>query len=287
MGGYVSMRCTATLVLVLAVGAAAQPGPGPSPSPSSGNRVNKHTYSSNDGRGDYDFISTYFCDADTSSAPFKCAVDMKASCSGFDVHMVQSYVTANGTETPDEWFSYMKSLHGEMATWDQSMHYGTTFMADDLTEHLARFQKDKVAFMARKTSSGLYSLLVQTPSAKTMEIVSSKAPSSGASLFTEWNDPECPAAHERDLSQLPALKGTHEVRASGLPSLTAIGVNLAATEETVNGVGAWLTRYGISGSKATVTQGNNCSFASITYSNAEVRYVSNPGARIGDKSVEE
>ena len=68
------------------------------------NRINKHTYSSDDGRGDYAFINKYFCSADTSSADFKCAVDMKASCSGFAVHMVQSYVTKNGTETPSDWF---------------------------------------------------------------------------------------------------------------------------------------------------------------------------------------
>ena len=27
------------------------------------NRINKHTYSSNDGEGDFKFIDTYFCDA--------------------------------------------------------------------------------------------------------------------------------------------------------------------------------------------------------------------------------
>merc|ERR1712086_741133 len=79
------------------------------------NRVNKHTYSSNDGEGDYKFISTYFCDADTDSSDKKCAVDMKASCAGFDVHMVQSFVTANGTETPDEWYSYISALHGDVS----------------------------------------------------------------------------------------------------------------------------------------------------------------------------
>ena len=52
------------------------------------------------------------------------------------------------------------------------MHYGTTFHASQLDDHLAKFQKDEVPLIARKSSlSGanqvhLYSLLVQTPSGK-------------------------------------------------------------------------------------------------------------------------
>ena len=115
--------------------------------------------------------------------------------------MVQSFVTANGTETPDEWYSYISALHGDMSQvecpasscwlkgpiralttvrqhercgwqWDQFMHYGTTFHASQLDDHLTKFQKDEVPLIARKSSlSGanevhLYSLLVQTPSGK-------------------------------------------------------------------------------------------------------------------------
>jgi len=256
------------------------------------NKINKHTYASDDGRGDYAFINKYFCSADTSSASLKCAVDMKASCNGFQVHMVQSYVTKNGTETPNEWFSYMHQLHGDMKTWDQFMHYGTTFQVSDLSEHLALFQKDGIPFMARKTSSGttLYSLLVQTPSAKVMEIVSTKAPSSSASLFVDWNDDECPVSHERSLAEIDSLHQELQFppspSPSGLPTLTAIGVNIAASAETVNGIGAWLKKYGISGSKTELQNGKSCKVAAITYSNGEVRYVSNPGARIGSKTVE-
>ena len=50
---------------------------------------------------------------------------------------VQSFVTENGTETPDQWFSYMRRLHGNMTSWDQFMHYGTTFYVSDLSSHLA------------------------------------------------------------------------------------------------------------------------------------------------------
>jgi len=257
------------------------------------NRINKHTYSSDDGRGDYAFINKYFCAADTSSADFKCAVDMKASCSGFSVHMVQSYITKNGTETPGDWFSYMHQLHGDMKTWDQFMHYGTTFQVSDLSAHLALFQNDSIPFMARKTSSGttLYSLLVQTPSAKVMEIVSAKAPNSSASLFVDWKDEECPVSHERSLTEIDTLH--QEARfppapsPSGLPTLTAIGVNIAASAETANGIGAWLNKYGISGSKTELHNATSCTVAAITYSNGEVRYVSNPGARVGAKTVEQ
>jgi hypothetical protein len=262
------------------------------------NRVNKHTYSSNDGRGDYAFVNKYFCPADTSSASYKCAVDMKASCSGFAVHMVQSYVTKNGSATPDEWFSYMHQLHGDMKTWDQFMHYGTTFSVSDLSKHLAKFQADGIPFMARKTSSSpvVYSLLVQTPSAKVMEIVSTKAPSSSASLFEAWKEDECPISHERSLSEndSESFNAPRRLQPSpspppsgGLPALTAIGVNIAATTETVNEIGDWLKKYGISGSASQVKKSTSCTVASITYSNAEVRYVSNTGARIGSKTVKE
>jgi len=277
-------RVLGLLCMLLSV-ACAQPGP----SPSSGNRVNKHTYSSNNGLGDYNFINTYFCDADTSSADFKCAVDMKASCAGFDVHMVQSFVTKNGTETPDEWYGYINKLHGEMKTWDQFMHYGTTFLASDLSAHLRKFQDDGIPFMARKTSSGsTYSLLVQTPSAKVMEIVATSAPSTGASLFKEWATDECPKSHDRDGSQFDSTSSSSIRKgSSGLPTLTAIGVNIAASPESVNGIGAWLTKYGIAGSEPKITTDGNCSFASSTYANAEVRYVSNPLARVGAKTVKE
>merc|ERR1719230_719954 len=155
-------------------------------------------------------MNKYFCPADTGDAPSQCAVSMKASCDGFDVHMVTSYVTENGSQTPDEWFSYMSALHGDMKSWDQFMHYGTTFYATDLSDHLEKFQADGVPFMARKTSSDtiLYSLLVQTPSAKIMEIVSTKAPSSNASLFVEWADDECPVSHERSLTEITTLSNS-------------------------------------------------------------------------------
>jgi len=258
----------------------------------SGNRVNKHTYSSDDGRGDYAFINKYFCSADTNSADFKCAVDMKASCAGFDVHMVQSYVTENGTDTPSEWFKYMHDLHGDMKTWDQFMHFGTTFQVSDLSAHLAQFQNDSVPFMARKTtqSTPLYSLLVQTPSAKVMEIVSTTKPSTSASLFTAWQDSECPVSHERSLSQIDSVSKVSfppSPSPSGLPTLTAIGVNIAASAQTVNGIGDWLTKYGISGSNNELHNESGCIVAAITYTNADVRYVSNPSARIGSKTVEQ
>jgi hypothetical protein len=223
---------------------------------------------------------------------------MKASCSGFQVHMVQSYVTKNGSATPDEWFSYMHQLHGDMKTWDQFMHYGTTFSVSDLSEHLAAFQADDIPFMARKTSSSpvVYSLLVQTPSAKVMEIVSTTVPSSSASLFVAWKDDECPISHERSLSEIDDVSENPLRRlqpspspspSGGLPTLTAIGVNIAASEDTVNEIGGWLKKYGISGSASQVKKGTSCTVAAITYSNAEVRYVSNTGARIGSKTVKE
>jgi len=256
----------------------------------SGNRVNKHTYSSDDGRGDYAFINKYFCSADTSSADYKCAVDMKASCDGFDVHMVQSYVTNNGTDAPSDWFRYMHDLHGDMKTWDQFMHYGTTFHASDLSEHLSKFQNDSIPVMTRKTTSGtpLYSLLVQTPSAKVMEIVSATKPSHSASLFTDWQDSECPVSHDRTLSEIEPLsriKFPPSPSPSGLPTLTAIGVNIAASADTVTGIGDWLKKYNIDGSKTQLHKENGCTVAAMTYSNAEVRYVSNPNARVGSKTV--
>jgi hypothetical protein len=260
-----------------------------------GNRVDKHTYSSNRAGEDNSFMNMYFCPADTNAADPKCAIGSKASCNGFDVHMVQSYVTQNGSETPDEWFSYMSELHGDMTSWDQFMHYGTTFYASDLSDHLRKFQADGVPFMARKTSSNttLYSLLVQTPSAKIMEIVSTTAPSSNASLFVEWGNDECAVAHERNVWDIKTL--SHSLSETspwrplqGLPTLTAIGVNIAASAQTVSEIGAWLEKYGISGSasKPKLLSGSSCTVASITYTNAEVRYVSNPGARVGSKTVE-
>lgn len=179
-----------------------------------------------------------------------------------------------------------------MTTWDQFMHYGTTFQVSDLSAHLARFQADGIPFMARKTSSGstLYSLLVQTPSAKVMEIVSATKPNSSVALFVDWADDECPVSHERNLTQMHAERAQFPpspTPSSGLPTLTAIGVNIAATATTVSGIGPWLEKYGISGSKSDVLKGTNCAVAAITYANAEVRYVSNPGARIGSKTVEQ
>jgi len=251
------------------------------------NKINKHTYASNDGQGDFNFVKTYFCtDADIDSANVKCAVDMKASCSGFSVHMVQSFVTEDGDETRDEWFKYMNTLHGDMTTWDQFMHFGTTFHVSDLSKHLAKFQKDSVPFMARKTSSGIYSLIVQTPSGKTFEIVSGSAPSGSASLFKTWVDSECPASHERDLSQF-TLDLSDRSDGSGLPTLTAIGINIAATDETVQGIGAWLKKYKIGGSKSEILKDGSCSVASTTYKNADVRYISNPTGRVGKKTVKQ
>jgi hypothetical protein len=260
-----------------------------------GNRIDKHTYSSNRAEEDNRFMDMYFCPADTSAADPQCAVSSKAACNGFDVHMVHSYVTQNGSETPDEWFSYMRELHGDMTSWDQFMHYGTTFYASDLSDHLRKFQVDGVPFMARKTSSDttLYSLLVQTPSAKTMEIVSTTAPSSNASLFVEWENDECPVSHERSLSEIQTLSHSLSEASEwrpeqGLPTLTSIGVNIAASATTVSGIGAWLEKYGISGSasKPKLLSSSSCTVASITYTNAEVRYVSNPSARVGSKTVE-
>jgi len=255
--------------------------------PPSGNRVNKHTHSSNDGEGDYKFVNKYICDADTSSASKSCAVDMKASCDGFDLHMVQSFITPNGTETPNEWFSYMSELHGDMQTFDQFMHLGTTFYASDLTQHLEAFKSDGVKFMARKhSSSGMYSLLVSTASAKVLEITSDKKPSSSSSLFTEWGSDECPSAHV--WSNFDLTNTTTTLRASSsLPSLTAIGVNIAATATSVKDIGPWLEKYKISGSKATVETDGACTFANIEYSNAVVRYVNNPSAKIGSRTVED
>jgi hypothetical protein len=240
---------------------------------------------------DYHFINKYFCPADTDSADVQCAVDCKATCNGFDVHMVQSFVTQSGSETPDEWFSYMSELHGDMTRWDQFMHYGTTFWASDLSDHLGKFQADGVPFMARKTSSDttLYSLLVQTPSAKIMEIVSAKAPSSNESLFVEWEIDECPVSHERNLSEIKShsLSEVSEQSRPELPTLTAIGINIAASAQTVSEIGAWLEKYGIAPArKPKLLQSSSCTVASITYPNAEVRYVSNPGAHVGSKTVE-
>jgi len=253
------------------------------------NRVNKHTYSSNDGEADYKFVSEYFCDADTDSADFKCAIDMKATCDGFDIHMVQSFVTANGTETPDEWYSYISSLHGDMSEWDQFMHYGTTFEASQLDSHLEKFQADEVPVMTRKSSSTddsstTYSLVVQTPSGKVMEIVSGAKPSQ-SDTFTAWTEDECPQSHARKLSTQGRSAAART--SSSLAALTAIGVNIAATQATVDQIGPWLTKYSISGSKSTTSSSGNCSFATITYDNAEVRYVSNTAARIGSKTVED
>lgn len=251
------------------------------------NKINKHTYASNDGEGDFKFVKKYFCsDADTDSASAKCAVDMKASCSGFSVHMVQSFVTDPGDETPDEWFSYMSDLHGDMAAWDQFMHFGTTFYANDLSKHIAKFQSDSVPFMARKTSSGIYSLIVQTPSAKTFEIVSSSAPSGSADLFKTWADSECPKSHERDLSQFESLDLGSRL-GSDLPELTAIGINIAATDETVQGIGAWLEKYNIGGKHSEILEDGSCTVASMTYKNADVRYISNPDGRVGEKTVKQ
>jgi hypothetical protein len=258
--------------------------------------VNKHTYSSNSGWEDNRFLNKYFCPAQ-GREPFygkKCAAVSHASCNGFDVHMVQSFVSQNGSETPDEWFSYLSELHGDMTRWDQFMHYGTTFYASDLSDHLGKFQADGVPFMARKTSSDtiLYSLLVQTPSAKIMEIVSTKAPSSNASLFVEWEDDSCLISHERNLSEIKTLSNSlseiSEQSREGLPTLTAIGINIAASAQTVSEIGAWLEKYGIGppSSKPKLLKSSSCTVASITYDNAEVRYVSNPGARVGSKTVE-
>merc|ERR1712232_788166 len=148
--------------------------------------------------------------------------------------------------------------------------------------------------MARKTTSGdtLYSLFVQTPSAKVMEIVSTTAPTSSASLFVDWRDNECPQSHERDLTQIASLNTmTSSFPPSpspgGLPTLTAIGVNIAASAETVTQIGGWLDKYGISGSQSKIISGTGCTIAAITYSNAEVRYVANPTARVGSKTVEQ
>jgi hypothetical protein len=240
---------------------------------------------------DYHFINKYFCPADTDSADVQCAVDCKATCNGFDVHMVQSFVTQSGSETPDEWFSYMSELHGDMTRWDQFMHYGTTFWASDLSDHLGKFQADGVPFMARKTSSDttLYSLLVQTPSAKIMEIVSTKVPISNESLFVEWGIDECPVSHERDISKIKTLShslNTEFRAAPELPALTAIGVNIAAPAQTVSEIGAWLETYHLTASKPKLLKSGSCTVASVTYPNAEVRYVSNPGARVGSKTVE-
>jgi len=255
------------------------------------NRINKHTYASDDGQGDYEFVNTYFCDADTSSAPTKCAVDMKASCDGFAVHMVQSFVTKGGNEPPKVWYGYMSSLHANFTkSWDAFMHYGTTFYVDDLSKHLAKFQADKVPFYARKSAGDepVYSLLVQTPSAKIMEIVSLNV--SQTSLFSMWIADECPDSHARSLSSYvstyDALKST--TRSNSLPSLLAIGINIPATEQTVNGIGAWLTKYKISGKSSSVETDSaspSCKFAQISYSNGVVRYVANPVARTGDKTV--
>jgi hypothetical protein len=265
--------------------------------------IRKQTYSSNRGWEDNDFLNKYFCPAEVGDF-VECAVDSKAFCTGFQVHMVQSFVTPNGSETPDEWFSYMSELHGDMTRWDQFMHYGTTFYASDLSAHLERFQADGVPFMARKTSSEatLYSLLVQTPSAKTMEIVSTKAPRSNASLFVEWGIDECPVSHERDLSEIKTISDSfwsdyvptylsdylsdHQQSHRELPPLTAIGVNIAAPAQTVSEIGAWLEKYLMTASKPKLLKSSSCTVASITYANAEVRYVSNPGARVGSKTVE-
>lgn len=259
------------------------------------NRINKHTYSSNDGEGDFKFIDTYFCDANTDSAPKNCAIDMKAECDGFDVHMVQTFVTKNGTETPDEWFSYMTKLHGNLTSWDQFMHYGTTFSVGDLSDHLEAFKSNGVPFLARKTSatatatgSTLYHVLVQTPSAKIMEIVSTTKPSSGASAFKEWESSECASSHDYSLAAAALTQNRpRRRRLSALPALTAIGVNIPGTATTVKDIGPWLSKYGIAGKRSTTGSDGNCSFASMTYSNAEVRYISNPAARIGAKTVEQ
>jgi hypothetical protein len=119
-----------------------------------------------------------------------------------------------------------------------------------------------------------------------MEIVSTKAPSSSASLFVDWKDDECPVSHERSLSEIDTLQFP-PTPSTGLPALTAIGVNIAASADTVNEIGGWLKKYGISGSKSEVKNGKSCSVAAMTYSNGEVRYVSNPGARVGSKTVKQ
>merc|ERR1711920_143292 len=55
----------------------------------------------------------------------------------------------------------------------------------------------------------------------------------------------------------------------------------------VKGIGGWFSKYGISGSHSQLHNESTCAVASISYSNAEVRYVSNPTARVGSKTVEE
>ena len=107
---------------------------------------------------------------------------------------------------------------------------------------------------------------------KVMEIVSTTKPSS-SSLFKTWDSTECPLSHERDVSTLEALAaGTRGLRSEGLPKLTAIGVNIAASAESTNGIGAWLKKYDISGSGSQLKKEGNCTVASITYSNGEVRH---------------
>merc|ERR1712110_254055 len=102
-------------------------------------------------------------------------------------------------------------------------------------------------------------------------------PSSGGALFKAWGEDECPKAHETLLNIIPATATTTDssvLRTGLLPTLTAIGVNIPATAETVNSIGPWLKKYGISGSSSIVSKGANCSFAAMTYNNAMVRYIS-------------
>jgi len=148
--------------------------------------------------------------------------------------------------------------------------------------------------MARigKDSNGrtLYSTIVQTPSAKVLEIVSFSTPSSHhISKFVGWKDDECPASHVRSVSSFVTAGAEEDDMAtffgSTMSSLTAIGVNIAATAATVAQIGPWLEKYKISGSASTTGKDGSCTFATITYANAEVKYVSNPSAHVGSKTV--
>ena len=183
-------------------------------------KIYKYTIASSKAEEDGEWAEANFgCALRDVTDTHGCASLGKTSCLGnslaYNLHFVTNSITEAGDKDIAFWDGVMQDMHGDMTKFDPFMDYRLVFYTQDLSEMTKNLVENDEAVMLRSSESAgetWYSLIMQSPSGKIFEVVSTKldlekleAHEKGsrflAKRFKSWASEEESCAH----TQAPSL----------------------------------------------------------------------------------
>ena len=294
-------------------------GPRPAPRPATttttrARRYTKQTINSVNAIGDGDFVQTMFgltYETETESAVDDSDCATRAQATGLAdwlSHFFTSHVTNEGSISTKSWVEYWNGLHGELGStewegWDQFMSASTTYFSPDITSFLTTLQDNGVAHLKRSylnplDGSTMYALVVTLPFAgRAFEVHGATVDESARDSFAALGADECEAAFAvgqsvDELQQAWTFFGG--VVTDGVPSLLIVKVSeptaaLGAASEFMRSYVPEATRYL---TRVDAETEGGCGYEALRLTHnasvllkVEARFIHNPAARVGSRSV--